>query len=106
MAQVEEHNSTRLKLNADMADSSNLVKQLLIKGGCQQRAPSCHGVGPVWCLCLGLCAAEDARILGDMAAMRRHYKRLNDLNRRALHMECCSCGLLPHAAIACAAGIS
>ncbi len=56
--QVQAQNSTRLKMNADMADSSNLVKTLLVK-------------------------AEDMRILGDMGAMRRHYKRLHDVNRCA-----------------------
>ena len=43
-------------MNADMADSSNLVKQLIIK-------------------------AEDARLLGDMKAMRRYYRMLADMNR-------------------------
>jgi len=46
-------------MNADMADSSNLVKQLLVK-------------------------AEDSRILGDMKAMRKYYRQLYDLNRCAL----------------------
>lgn len=48
-------------MNADMADSSNMVKQLLIK-------------------------AEDARILGDMKAMRKYYRQLYDLNRCGLHI--------------------
>lgn len=56
VAQMEEHNDTRMRMNADMADSSNLVKQLLIK-------------------------AEDVRILGDMKNMRRAYKKLFDLNK-------------------------
>lgn len=43
-------------MNADMADSSNLLKSLLIK-------------------------AEDVRIMGDMAAMRKYYRQLFDLNR-------------------------
>ncbi|KAG1676464.1 hypothetical protein FOA52_002284 [Chlamydomonas sp. UWO 241] len=55
LEKVEEYNATRLRMNADMADSSNLVKQLLIK-------------------------AEDARILGDMKSMRRYYRSLHDLN--------------------------
>nr|BCL66158.1 Bardet-Biedl syndrome 2 protein [Volvox reticuliferus] len=53
---VDEHNITRLRMNADMADSSNVIKQLIIK-------------------------AEDARILGDMRAMRKYYRQLADLNR-------------------------
>ncbi len=54
-------------MNADMADSSNLVKALLIR-------------------------AEDMRILGDMQAMRRHYKRLNDVNRCVCVCTCvCVC---------------
>jgi Bardet-Biedl syndrome 2 protein len=53
---VEEHNATRLRMNADMADSSNMIKQLLIK-------------------------AEDMRMLGSMKAMRSYYKKLHDVNR-------------------------
>ncbi|GLC47294.1 Bardet-Biedl syndrome 2 protein [Pleodorina starrii] len=53
---VDEHNITRLRMNADMADSSNLIKQLIIK-------------------------AEDARILGDVRAMRKYYRQLADMNR-------------------------
>lgn len=56
--QVDEHNITRLRMNADMADASNAVKQLIIK-------------------------AEDARILGDMKAMRKYYRQLADMNRWA-----------------------
>lgn len=41
LMRVDEHNAIRLKLTAEMADSSNVVKTLVIK-------------------------AEDARILGDM----------------------------------------
>jgi hypothetical protein len=44
--QVDEYNVTRLRLTAEMADSSNLVKSLVIK-------------------------AEDARILFDMCAPHR-----------------------------------
>ncbi|KXZ53986.1 hypothetical protein GPECTOR_5g1 [Gonium pectorale] len=53
---VDEHNITRLRMNADMADASNAAKQLIIK-------------------------AEDARILADMKAMRKYYRQLADLNR-------------------------
>ena len=41
LMKVDEYNAIRLKLTAEMADSSNIVKTLVIK-------------------------AEDARILGDM----------------------------------------
>jgi Bardet-Biedl syndrome 2 protein len=58
MSRVDEFNSTRLKLAADVADNSNLLKALVIK-------------------------AEDARILGDMPAMRKFYRQLYDLNRCA-----------------------
>ncbi|MEW5314625.1 MAG: hypothetical protein WDW38_006104 [Sanguina aurantia] len=53
---VDEHNLTRLRMNADMADSSNLIKTLLIR-------------------------AEDVRILGDMKSMKKFYRQLFDLNR-------------------------
>lgn len=45
---VDEFNQTRLKLTAEMADSSNLLKSLVIK-------------------------AEDARILGEMKLMQQIY---------------------------------
>jgi Bardet-Biedl syndrome 2 protein len=53
---VDEFNQTRLKLTAEMADSSNLLKSLVIK-------------------------AEDARILGEMKLMQQIYANLFDLNR-------------------------
>jgi Ciliary BBSome complex subunit 2, C-terminal len=56
VCQVDEYNATRLKLAADVADNSNLLKALVIK-------------------------AEDARILGDMASMRKYYRQLYDLDR-------------------------
>jgi len=46
LVKVEEHNATRLKMSAELADVSQLVKSLVIR-------------------------AEDARLLGDMAQMRR-----------------------------------
>ena len=46
--QVDDYNSIRLKLTAEMADNSGMVKNLVIK-------------------------AEDARILGDMRLMRKMY---------------------------------
>jgi len=57
LRKVSDFNSIRLKLMADMADSSNRVKGLVIQ-------------------------AEDARILGDMPLMRRIYADLYTLNRQ------------------------
>jgi Bardet-Biedl syndrome 2 protein len=56
---VDEYNAVRLKLTAEMADSSNLLKALVIK-------------------------AEDARIINNMALMRRMYQQLFDLNRELI----------------------
>ncbi|KAG2486168.1 hypothetical protein HYH03_015132 [Edaphochlamys debaryana] len=54
--QVDAHNVTRLRMNADMADASNALKSLIIR-------------------------AEDARILGAMGPMRKYYRQLADMNR-------------------------
>merc|ERR1712176_682334 len=59
LLQVDEYNSIRLKLTAEMADNSNLVKNLVIK-------------------------AEDARILGDMPLMRKMYTELFTLNNELI----------------------
>lgn len=59
LEQVELYNQTRLTLAAEVADSSNLIKALVIK-------------------------AEDARILGEMQLMREIYSNLFDLNRDLL----------------------
>jgi len=59
LQRVEEFNAVRLKLSAEMADSSNLVKTYVIR-------------------------AEDARILGDMTLMTQIYSRLFDLNRELI----------------------
>uniref|UniRef100_A0A7S2S5V3 Bardet-Biedl syndrome 2 protein homolog n=1 Tax=Rhizochromulina marina TaxID=1034831 RepID=A0A7S2S5V3_9STRA len=56
LSQVSDLNSLRVKLTADMADVSSRVKTLVIK-------------------------AEDARLLGNMPLMRRHYAELDGLNR-------------------------
>lgn len=56
---VEEYNSVRMKLTAEMADSTQLVKALVIK-------------------------AEDARILNDMKLMKKMYGSLYDLNRELI----------------------
>ncbi|KAL0484490.1 bbs2, partial [Acrasis kona] len=55
LSQVDSFNTTRLKMSAEMADSSQAVKTLVIK-------------------------AEDARMLGDMKYMRGMYKDLYDMN--------------------------
>jgi Bardet-Biedl syndrome 2 protein len=59
LMRVDDYNATRLKLTAEMADSSNQVKTLVIK-------------------------AEDARILGDMALMKRMYAELFTLNNQLI----------------------
>lgn len=59
LLQVDEYNSIRLKLTAEMADNSNLVKNLVIK-------------------------AEDSRILSDMPLMRKMYTELFTLNNELI----------------------
>uniref|UniRef100_A0A7S0QX50 Bardet-Biedl syndrome 2 protein homolog n=1 Tax=Pyramimonas obovata TaxID=1411642 RepID=A0A7S0QX50_9CHLO len=59
LMQVDEYNAVRLKLTAEMADSSNLVKTLVIK-------------------------AEDARILNNMGLMHKMYQNLFNLNRELI----------------------
>jgi Bardet-Biedl syndrome 2 protein len=59
LQKVDEYNTARMKLSAEMADSSQLVKALVIK-------------------------AEDARILNDMRAMKRTYGSLFDVNRELM----------------------
>lgn len=54
--QVEEHNATREQLAADVADTTAVVKAMVVK-------------------------AEDARLLTDMKALKRYYRQLYDLNR-------------------------
>lgn len=56
---VDEANAIRMRLSAEVADSSNVIKALVIR-------------------------AEDARMLGDMAEMRRHYSQLMSLNSEML----------------------
>ena len=55
LLKVDEYNATRLQLTAEMADSSQQAKTLVIK-------------------------AEDARILGDIKGMRAAYAQLYSLN--------------------------
>lgn len=59
LLKVEEFNATRVRLSADMADATQLVKSFVVK-------------------------AEDARLLGDFALMRRMCGSLYDLNRELL----------------------
>jgi len=59
LERVEEHNSIRLRLSAEIADSSNMVKTLVVK-------------------------AEDARILNDVDLMAKMYSALFDLNRELI----------------------
>ena len=59
LVRVEEYNSVRMKLTADMADSTQLVKALVIK-------------------------AEDARILDDMKLMKKMYGDLYEVNRELI----------------------
>ena len=59
LEQVEEYNMTRLKLVAEVADSSNLLKSQIIK-------------------------AEDSRMLSDMHGMRKAYQSLYGVNRDLL----------------------
>lgn len=59
LMRVDDYNAARMKFSAEMADSTQLVKSLVIK-------------------------AEDARILGDMKAMRRTYGSLYEINRELM----------------------
>jgi len=56
---VAEYNAQRLKMTADMADTSQRVKVLVVR-------------------------AEDARVLGDMDAMNRYYAELFKLNNQLI----------------------
>eukprot|EP00741_Cyanophora_paradoxa_P010844 tig00020544_g10484.t1 len=56
LLKVDEFNTVRLRLTADVADTSNFVKTLVVR-------------------------AEDARMLGDMQLMRKMYQHLYDLNK-------------------------
>merc|ERR1711904_244495 len=55
LLRVDEYNAVRLKLTAEMADSSNLVKALIVK-------------------------AEDYRMLSDMANMKKVFSSLQQTN--------------------------
>lgn len=59
LARVEEFNEVRMKLTTDMADAATIVKTLLGR-------------------------AEDARLLGDMASMKKSYAALYDVDQELL----------------------
>jgi len=59
LQRVEEYNTVRMQLTAEMADRSNTVKMLVVK-------------------------AEDSRILGDMPSMKDHYAGLWNVNNELL----------------------
>lgn len=59
LKRVDEHNTIRLKLSAEIADSSNIVRSLVVK-------------------------AEDARILNDVRLMAKMYSQLYDLNKELI----------------------
>lgn len=59
LVKVEEYNQVRMKLTAEMADSTQFVKSLVIK-------------------------AEDSRILGDMKAVKKAYGSLYEVNRELM----------------------
>ncbi|XP_072026618.1 BBSome complex member BBS2-like [Amphiura filiformis] len=75
LTKVDDFNAVRMKLTAEMADHSNLIRSLVVR-------------------------AEDARLMGDMRNMRRGYMELYDLNRDLIngykirctnHQELLSC---------------
>ena len=59
LMKVDGYNAVRIQLTMEMADSSQLVKALVIR-------------------------AEDARILSEMALMRQHYSKLHELNSQLI----------------------
>ncbi|XP_058849862.1 Bardet-Biedl syndrome 2 protein homolog isoform X2 [Acipenser ruthenus] len=56
LVQVDEYHSVHQRLTAEMADHSNLIRNMLVQ-------------------------AEDARLMGDMKTMKKRYIELFDLNR-------------------------
>ena len=56
LARVEQYNSTRVRMTAEMAEITNTVKSLVVK-------------------------AEDARMMGNMPHMRKMYSAMRDANR-------------------------
>ena len=56
LMRVDDFHAVRQKLTAEMADHSNLIRNLVVR-------------------------AEDARLMGDMRNMKKGYMELYDLNR-------------------------
>uniref|UniRef100_A0A8C7ZDX1 Bardet-Biedl syndrome 2 protein homolog n=1 Tax=Oryzias sinensis TaxID=183150 RepID=A0A8C7ZDX1_9TELE len=56
LTEVDEFHAVHQKLTADMAEHSNYIRSVLVQ-------------------------AEDARLMGDMAAMKKRHRQLYDLNR-------------------------
>ena len=59
LIKVDEYQAVRQRIVAEMADHSNLIKSLVVRG-------------------------EDARLLGDMRSVKKCYSELYDLNRDLL----------------------
>jgi Bardet-Biedl syndrome 2 protein len=59
LQRVEDHNTTRLKLSAEISHRANIIKNLVIR-------------------------AEDARILNDVGQMKNKYSELYDLNQELI----------------------
>ena len=59
LMKVDGYNAVRIRLTMEMADSSQIVKALVIR-------------------------AEDARILSEMGLMRQHYNKLHELNSQLI----------------------
>ena len=74
LTKVSGHNSLRLKMTAEMADSSQRVgvrlSFALVRCPCDARSRLRDLAAQVKSLII---KAEDARLLADMALMRRHY---------------------------------
>ena len=62
LQQVAQHNETRLKLSADMADDSQRIKALIVR-------------------------AEDSRVMNEMNSMRKAYTSLFSLNTQLLNQH-------------------
>ena len=90
LAAVDEFNQTRLKLTAEMADSSNLLKSLVIKAEVTT-TPTPHiyrrsrvtlaYMPPFGPAVDRYRVVQDSRILGEMGRMQEIYANLFDLNR-------------------------
>ena len=90
LAAVDEFNQTRLKLTAEMADSSNLLKSLVIKAEvtttptphiCRRSHVTLAYMPPFGPAVDRYRVVQDSRILGEMGRMQEIYANLFDLNR-------------------------